>query len=77
MSKRDFDLCHLYEVSLISAVKRMSGLELLRWYRLPRPLIDGYDDIWTTLQGLGTDIYDGEAVVTSDTVCNFPICEKN
>jgi len=86
-SKRDLDLRHLSEISLILALKRMSGLERFRWYRLPRPLTDGYDDIWNTLQGLGTvkeiDIYDGETVeiqippvVTSDTVCNFH-CEKN
>ena len=66
----------------------MSGLERFRWYRLPQPLLDSDDDIWTALQRLGTvkelDIYDGEAieiqippVVTSDSVCTFQICNKN
>ena len=86
-SKRDIDLCRQSEASLISTLKRMSGLECFRWYRLPRPLLDSDDDIWTALQRLGTvkevDIYDGKAieiqippVVTSDSVCNFQICER-
>jgi len=52
----------------------MSGLERFKWYRLPRPLLDGLD--FGMVKEI--DIYDGEAVeiqippvVTSDTMCNF------
>lgn len=78
----DFDLCRQSEASLISTLKRMSGLERFRWYCLPRPLFVSDDDIWTALQSLGTvkevDIYDRETseikippVVTSDSFLRF------
>lgn len=70
---RDADECRMLELALLLALKRMTRLQKVRWYRLPRPLLQDTDDfsIWTTLQNLGTvkelDLYDGEESEIVDT----------
>jgi hypothetical protein len=74
--------CRVAETKLISALKRMSCLHKFRWYRALRPVLDGGEDIWSTLERLGTvkelDILDVEVVgldvvpiALSDTVCRL------
>jgi hypothetical protein len=82
-SHRDLEACRESETSLVSVLKRMSSLQRFRWYRVPRPLLEeGTDDVWSTLQRLGTlrelDIFDGDAneihvssIIISNSVCVF------
>ncbi|KDR76599.1 hypothetical protein GALMADRAFT_451976 [Galerina marginata CBS 339.88] len=42
------------ERKLISALKRMSNLQRFRWYHSPRPLLNGGDNVWSTLKRLGS-----------------------
>jgi len=78
---QDLDACCEAELNLVSALKRMSCLRRFRWYHVPRPLIEGTDDVWSVLQRLGTvrelDILDvGDngievpPVAISETVCS-------
>ncbi|KAJ3501006.1 hypothetical protein NLJ89_g9537 [Agrocybe chaxingu] len=59
------EACRECEVVLVKALKRMSRLQRFRWYRVPRPVLEGPDDIWSTLAQLGTvreiDVLDKEA----------------
>jgi len=78
--KRDLDLYRQCEVILISVLERMTSLQRFRWYRVPRPMVNGEDNIWSTLRRIGTikeiDLYDGDSeeltdlpIATLDTVC--------
>ena len=42
------------QMLLVSALKRMFRLRRFRWYCVPRPVLEGEDDIWNTLARLGT-----------------------
>ena len=42
------------QMLLVSALRRMSHLRQFRWYCIPPPVLEGEDDIWTTLARLGT-----------------------
>ncbi|CAA7261821.1 unnamed protein product [Cyclocybe aegerita] len=59
------EACRQCEVGLVKALKRMTRLQRFRWYRVPRPVLEGPDDIWSTLAQLGTvreiDVLDKEA----------------
>ena len=80
-ARRDIDLYRQCEAGIVSTLTRMTSLERFRWYRIPRPLLRGENDIWTTLQALGTvkeiDVYDAEdpeieatSILTTETVSN-------
>ncbi|KAG6823499.1 hypothetical protein H0H92_010014 [Tricholoma furcatifolium] len=68
---------------LVRALKRMCRLKQFQWYHIPRPMIDeGTEDIWSTLQKLGTvkelEVFDGEergiftpSITKSNTFTSF------
>ncbi|KAJ3506611.1 hypothetical protein NLJ89_g6777 [Agrocybe chaxingu] len=54
LSSRTPEACRDCEIRLVSALKRMSCLQRFRWYRVPRPALEGPNDVWSTLARLGT-----------------------
>ncbi|KAF4618515.1 hypothetical protein D9613_010016 [Agrocybe pediades] len=60
---RDLDVCRQSEMVLIATLRRTSRLQRFRWHRIPPPLSEGQENIWTVLRRLDTlseiDLYDG------------------
>ncbi|THH07331.1 hypothetical protein EW146_g9353 [Bondarzewia mesenterica] len=58
------------ETTLVSALQRMVRLNEFAWYHVPSPVLTGENDIWSTLQRLGTvrnlDILDMPVTANSD-----------
>ncbi|EPQ50365.1 hypothetical protein GLOTRDRAFT_141548 [Gloeophyllum trabeum ATCC 11539] len=48
------EVLHGHEQNLIAALKRMTNLRQFRWFRMPPPVSEGKDDLWTMLNSLGT-----------------------